>query len=146
MQNGFQVLKYHCWVQVNGMTRYQVPREETSINLTSISEQVYWGWDCFEKPTPESLHWNAWQRAWRCGSRSPWIPSPGGWGPPLSWRWARWPWWDRICWGSGCSSPRPSTPPIPAPSSSGTLRCSHCRSCFARICHLYRSKEKCNFH
>ena len=23
------------------MTRYQVPREETSINLTNISEQVY---------------------------------------------------------------------------------------------------------
>ena len=41
MQNGFQVLKYHCWVQGNEITRYQVPREETSINLTNISEQVY---------------------------------------------------------------------------------------------------------
>ena len=28
-------------VQINEMTRYQVPREETSINLTNISEQVY---------------------------------------------------------------------------------------------------------
>ena len=36
MQSGFQVLKYHCWVQVNEMTRYQVPREETSINLTTL--------------------------------------------------------------------------------------------------------------
>ena len=42
MQSGFKVLKYHnCSVQVNEMTRYQVPKEETSINLTNISEQVY---------------------------------------------------------------------------------------------------------
>ena len=28
------------------MTRYQVPKEETSINFTNISEQVYciWNW------------------------------------------------------------------------------------------------------
>ena len=39
MQSGFQVLKYHCYVQVyNEMTCYQVPREETSIYLTNISE------------------------------------------------------------------------------------------------------------
>ena len=31
MQSGFQVVKYHCLVQVNEMTRYQVPGEETSI-------------------------------------------------------------------------------------------------------------------
>ena len=36
MQSGFQVLKYHCLVQVNEMTRYQVLREETSINLTTL--------------------------------------------------------------------------------------------------------------
>ena len=28
-------------VQVNEMARYQVPREETSMNLTNISEHVY---------------------------------------------------------------------------------------------------------
>ena len=41
MQSGFQVLKYHCKVEVNEMTHYQVPRKETSIKLTNISEQVY---------------------------------------------------------------------------------------------------------
>ena len=38
MLSGFQVLKYHYSVQVNEMTCY---KEETSINLTNISEQVY---------------------------------------------------------------------------------------------------------
>ena len=33
----FPMLKYHCEVQVNETTRFQVP----SINFTNISEQVY---------------------------------------------------------------------------------------------------------
>ena len=37
MQSGFKVLKYHCQVLINEMTRYQVPKEETSINLTNTS-------------------------------------------------------------------------------------------------------------
>ena len=44
MQSGFQVhvLKYHCSVQVNEMTRYQVAREETSINLTTlVNRSIY---------------------------------------------------------------------------------------------------------
>ena len=31
-------------IQVNEMTRYQVPREIKSINLTNITEQVYSCW------------------------------------------------------------------------------------------------------
>ena len=37
MPSGFQVLKYHFrYVQVNEITSYQVPREETFINLTTL--------------------------------------------------------------------------------------------------------------
>ena len=41
-------------MKVNEMTRYQVPREETSINLTNISEQVYWAFKSFG--TDKNMH------------------------------------------------------------------------------------------
>ena len=41
MQSGFQAMKYHCKVEVNEMTHYQVLREETSIDFTNISKWVY---------------------------------------------------------------------------------------------------------
>ena len=36
------------------MTRYQVPREETSINLTNISEQVY----SYKNTYQNGIKWN----------------------------------------------------------------------------------------
>ena len=52
------------------MTHYQVPREETSINLTNISEQVYWS-----LPILMGLGAGG-QCPWR---RRPWPRTPPGW-------------------------------------------------------------------
>ena len=64
MQSGFQVCEamtstthFICIFisSVNEMTRYQVPIEETSINFTNISEQVYWLIKIFQPQGPVSL-------------------------------------------------------------------------------------------
>ena len=36
MQTGFHTLKCNCWIQVNRITRYQVSREEPSINWNTL--------------------------------------------------------------------------------------------------------------